>query len=247
MSHPKAASNQRRLWIILGGVLLAIVAAVGVLAQQQTGGADAATKPSESSEAGTPSAGEEEPPALSSLARRDADDPQAMGAVDAPVVLIEYADLRCTYCGLFASETLPEIVSEYVDSGKLRVEWHDAPVLGGSSPQAAIAQSAASAQGKFWEFNAAIYATGSSSKTEWTTESLIELAGTIDGLDVEAFTAELTNPKHEQLVSERAQQATQIGVRATPTFIVGDQVVQGAQPLEAMRTVIDEELQRAGA
>lgn len=242
MSNPKAVSNSRRLWIILGVVLLALVAVVGVLAQQNTG--DASPKPAAT--AGE-NADETEQPKLSSLARRDADDPQAIGDVDAPVVMIEYADLRCTYCGLFATETLPKIIEEYVADGQLRIEWHDAPVLGGSSPLAAVAQSAAGAQDRFWEFNHAIYATGSSSKTEWTRESLIELAGTVDGLDVAAFTAELDNPEHEQLVAQRGQQATQIGVRATPTFIVGDQVVQGAQPLEAISKVIDEELAAAGA
>lgn len=63
------------------------------------------------------------------MSRRIADDPTALGAVDAPVVMVEYSDYRCPFCGLFARDPLPVLVEKYVDSGELRIEWRDLPVF----------------------------------------------------------------------------------------------------------------------
>src|SRR5699024_5603667 len=65
--------------------------------------------------------------------RRDADDPMAIGDVDAPVVLIDYSDFQCPFCGKFARDTAPELIDEYVDEGILRIEWRDFPYLGDDS------------------------------------------------------------------------------------------------------------------
>ena len=52
--------------------------------------------------------------------RRDGEDPYAVGEVDAPVVLIEYADYRCSFCGKWALETKPGLM-EQVEDGTLRI------------------------------------------------------------------------------------------------------------------------------
>ena len=81
------------------------------------------------------------------LARRDADDYTAIGDVDAPLVMIEYSDYRCPYCALYATETQPELIKKYVDTGKLRIEWRDTPIFGEQSLDAAVAAPAAGEQG----------------------------------------------------------------------------------------------------
>ncbi len=67
------------------------------------------------------------------LARRDAGDALAQGRADAPVVLIEYADFKCGYCGKFARDTEPALVKKYVDDGTLRIEWRNFPIFGAES------------------------------------------------------------------------------------------------------------------
>ncbi|MFK4596736.1 hypothetical protein RKD30_003403 [Streptomyces pristinaespiralis] len=57
-------------------------------------------------------------PELERLARREAADPLAVGRADAPVVMIEYADFQCGYCGKFARDTEPELIKKYVDRGR---------------------------------------------------------------------------------------------------------------------------------
>jgi protein-disulfide isomerase len=234
-----------RLWItgILVGVVIVIVAIIGVIAQNQPApGAAPAPTGSAPAASGQPS----ESPQLSELARRDPADAAAKGSIDAPVVIIEYADFRCAYCAVFANEVLPTLLTEYVDAGLVRIEWRDAPVLGETSPDAAIAAHAAGAQGLFWEYNAALYATSPTGKTEWNRDALLGIGTAVPGLDVDAFTVALDDPAHAQRVIREAQESSAIGVSSTPTFIVGNTPVRGAQPLSAFREVIEQELAAAG-
>ena len=82
---------------------------------------------------------------LAQLARREADDPMALGREDAPVVMINYSEFQCPFCGKFARDTEPTLVRDYVDKGILRIEWRDFPYLGQESLTAAQAGRAAGA------------------------------------------------------------------------------------------------------
>ncbi len=247
MASQSVHNRQRstRLWItgILAGVAIVVIAIIGVIAQNQ---AAPGTVPSPTVSAPASAGQPSDAPQLSQLARRDPADAAAKGDVDAPVVIIEYADFRCAYCAVFANEVLPTLMTEYVDAGLVRIEWRDAPVLGETSADAAIAAHAAGAQGLFWEYNAALYATSPTGKTEWTRDALLGIAATVPGLDVAAFTVALDDPAHAQRVVREAQESTAIGVSSTPTFIVGNAPVRGAQPLSAFRDVIEQELAAAG-
>lgn len=248
-------STRLRLVWILGILLVIALGAVGIAAQQQPDAvnepgpaAPGAAEASPSEEASPPEsdAQQEQASELSQLARRDPADAAARGELTAPVVIIEYADFRCAYCAVFANEVLPTVMTEYVDTGLVRFEWRDAPVLGETSPEAAIAAHAAGAQGLFWEYSAALYATEPTGGTVWDQAAVTAIAATIPGLDVEAFTLALDDPAHAQRVAADLQEAQAIGVTGTPTFIVGNTPVQGAQPLEVFHEVIAQELAAAG-
>lgn len=225
-----------------------VLGAVGIAAQQpRASNPEGPAVPGATAESGSPESDEQQQqaPELSQLARRDPADTAAKGEVTAPVVIIEYADFRCAYCAVFANEVMPAVMAEYVEAGLVRVEWRDAPVLGKTSPNAAIAAQAAGAQGLFWEYADALFATEPTGSTVWDHDALMAVAETIPGLDVAAFAVALADPAHAQRVTENFQEAQAIGVSGTPTFIVGNTPVQGAQPLEAFRAVIEQELAAA--
>ena len=67
----------------------------------------------------------------------------AIGAIDAPVVLSEWVDFRCPFCAVFSRDVLPQLVQEYVDEGKVRIEVHDVAFFGDESLRAAVAARAA--------------------------------------------------------------------------------------------------------
>src|SRR5699024_7130071 len=94
---------------------------------------------------------------LGEQARREADDPFAIGPVDAPVVMVVFSDYRCPFCARYSRVTEAELVEKYVSEGQLRIEWRDFPVFGDASMLAARAGRAAAEQDRFWEFNNAVY------------------------------------------------------------------------------------------
>lgn len=184
--------------------------------------------------------------APSDLARRTPGDPTAMGSEDAPVVMIEYADLRCPFCGVFARDTLPQLEQKYVETGVLRIEWRDLPVFGEDSFQGALAARAAGEQGKFWEFTKAAYDIAPErGHASLTTEKLRELAEVAGVPDLEKFDADIKSAEFKSAVEEDAREASSIGATGTPTFLINGSPLVGAQPMAVFEKEIDAALQAA--
>ncbi len=177
------------------------------------------------------------------LERRKEGDPLAVGALDAPVVMVEYSDFRCPFCGAYARKTQPEIIKKYVDSGQLRIEWRDLPMLGEESVNGAVAARAAAEQGLFWEFNDAIYAAAPErGKAELNDQELLALAGRVGIPDMAKFTTDMKSPELLALVKADLAEGTGLGLNSTPTFVINNQAIPGAQPMEIFTQVIEEAL-----
>lgn len=237
-------SRSRTVRLITVSLGILVVAVVGILAQrsQQTG---SQPHTSAATPAATPTTTTSQSP-LAQLVRRDPDDPAAVGPVEAPVVLIEYADFTCKYCAAFAEQTLPALLAQYVEQGKLRIEWRDAPVLSQHSVNTAIAARAAARQNLFWQYYEALYARTFAGNSDWSRKELIDIAASIDKLDVPAFTKALDDPAIVQFVQKEARTSAALGVTGTPMFVLGEEVVNGAQPIEVFRQLIDAQLAEAG-
>ncbi len=175
--------------------------------------------------------------------RRDGEDPYAVGEVDAPVVLIEYADYRCSFCGKWALETKPGLM-EQVEDGTLRIEWRDFPVFGNESVDLAVAARAAAQQGLFWEYNEAIFTYQfEENNQDFTAEALTALAERVGVPDLEAFAADLGSEElRAEVQAEFDTSLSLLGQASTPQFLINDQYVGGALPLEDFQAVIEQEL-----
>lgn len=177
-------------------------------------------------------------PELEALARRDAADPLAVGRADAPVVMIEYADFQCGYCGKFARDTEPELVEKYVGDGILRIEWRNFPVFGEESRAAARAAWAAGRQGRFWEFHAAAYAEGAKEKG-FGKDRLDELAREAGVTDMRRFARDLASDAARRAVRKDQEEAYGLGATSTPSFLINGRPVAGAQPMETFTEAIE--------
>lgn len=235
-------------------VVLAAVAALGLVFGgvqlfQGGSGADAAAAGEVPADAGSSSgseAGTENAAGAPDVERRVEGDPMAIGDIDAPVVLSEWVDFRCPFCAVFSRDTLPTVVQEYVDTGKVRIEFHDVAFFGEESARAAAAARAAGEQGRYAEFVSAVYeAAPESGHPELPKEELIELAEKAGVKDIARFTTDMDDPKHAQAVAESTTRAQQLGVTGVPFFVVDGQAMSGAQPIESFRTLLDDSLSAA--
>nr|WP_307853834.1 DsbA family protein [Nocardioides palaemonis] len=186
--------------------------------------------------------------AAEQLARRNPDDPMALGDVDAPVVMVAYSEFQCPFCGKFARDTEPRLVEKYVDSGVLRIEWRDFPYLGTESWVAARGGRAAAAQDRFWEFEEAMYADQLPPNSgDLDADYLTSIAEDI-GLDVAEFREHLADVSAgEALVKEDFAEGQAIGVTGTPAFVINGVPVIGAQPIEVFEQTIEQAAEDAGS
>jgi len=176
--------------------------------------------------------------------RRDADDPFAVGALDAPVVISEFSDFECPFCSRFANTTEPTLMDAYVDAGLVRFEWNDMPVNGPMAEDAAKAGRAAAAQGKFQEYKKVLFTATAQTQghPNHTIEDFVRYAEEAGVPDLERFRADATDGTFDEAVQEAKIYGASIGVNGTPSFFIGESYVSGAQPTEVFEQIITEEL-----
>ncbi|WP_282793726.1 thioredoxin domain-containing protein [Streptomyces sp. CC224B] len=224
---------------------IAVMAAVAVAAGALGLASYSATKPDEpsasvaSGEKGS-AAGPRDGvfPELEALARRDARDPLAQGRADAPVVMIEFADFKCGYCGKFARDTEPDLVTKYVEDGTLRIEWRNFPIFGEDSERAARGAWAAGRQGRFWQFHEAAYAEGAKEKG-FGEDRLKELARAAGVKDVARFTRDAGSDAAKAAVRKDQEEGYKLGATSTPSFLINGRPIAGAQPESVFEQAIE--------
>lgn len=156
---------------------------------------------------------------------------------EAVLRVIEFSDYGCVHCANFHVESYPELYEEFVATGE--VAWKYVPVTIGGFPNgeaAALAGECAGEQGEWPAMRDRIFEL----REEWMQSEdaagLLEDVATEVGLDVTEFrTCVASSEEVRARLAEGNEIAQQIGVRATPTFIVAGQPVQGAPPLEAFQ------------
>jgi len=177
-----------------------------------------------------------------------ADHGRIEGDANAKTWLIVASDFQCPFCKDWHDESYKIVYDEYVRSGKLKVAYVNYPLQQHQNAEpAAEAAMCASAQGKFWPYHEALFAT----QHQWEilvppTAFLDSLAGAV-GLDKPAWQQCVASGKMKPLIEADHDRVAAAGVVSTPSFLIGDKVLAGAQPIATLRAAIDSELARSGA
>jgi len=168
----------------------------------------------------------------------------AKGNANAKVTVVEFADFRCPFCEKFFSDTEPQILKDYVDTGKVKFVFRNYAFLGPASAVAANAVECANDQGKFWEMYDYLYKNQppESDISMYTTDGLTTGAATTIGLNTDQFRSCLDTKKFDKNQAADLAEGQSIGVNGTPTFYVNGTQLVGAQPYAAIKAVIDQEL-----
>ena len=153
-------------------------------------------------------------------------DGNALGAADAPVTLVQYADFQCPSCLGHAVDIEPLLIEEYVRPGLLRIELRHLPVVGAESTTAARGAVCAAAQDRSWEFANRLFAiqAGEDFRRDggaFGEPALTALAGEL-GLDENAFAACLADPDTLGAVEADQAAARESGFQGTPSFVLDD-------------------------
>lgn len=171
-----------------------------------------------------------------------ADDDPFKGDKNAPVTIIEFSDYECPFCARFYSNTLPQIVSEYIDTGKVRFVYRDFPLsFHRNARPAAMAAECVGDQGgdeMYFKFHDKIF---ENQTAGLSTENLTAWATEV-GANTSEFTSCLESEKFGEEVDKDFADGQAAGISGTPGFFINGRKISGAQPFSVFKAIIDEEL-----
>jgi len=213
-----ANAARRRRFTRLGAVLgaAAVVVVILVAVSSSGGGSTASTSSSASSSA---VAGTQ---ASRSLLNGIPQKGLTLGNANAPVRVLEFADLQCPFCRDYSLGVMPGLVQKYVRTGKVRMEFHALAFIGPDSVRAARVAEAAGRQNKLWDVADLAYHNQGKENSGWATDAkLRSIAAAVPGLDVNQVFAARNSAAVTAQLTAASDLATRSGVNETPTFLVG--------------------------
>jgi protein-disulfide isomerase len=171
-----------------------------------------------------------------------------IGKSSSNLVMIEFSDYQCPFCGQYARETFPKIKELYIDSNKMDYAIADMPLpIHKSASKAAEAVHCAEDQGKFWEMHQQLMA-----KQDMLDKPSFYAANL--NLSLPQYEECLNSGKHAAEIRADIEMAAKLGITAVPGFILaakdpknplkakGIIALRGAMPLEMFRKEIDQAL-----
>jgi protein-disulfide isomerase len=202
----------KQIKVVLGLIALVAIAAVGAVALNLGSGSD------------EPSAGSVEVGNTAEVAEMLEGIPQSgatLGRADAPVTLVEYADLQCPFCAEWARNALPTLAWDYVRAGKLKIEFRGLTFVGEDSDKALRFALAAGEQNKLWHAVELLYWNQGAENTGWVTDARLDAVAAAIGLDGAALRARGDKTPVVHAIAESTTAARDDGVSSTPTILIG--------------------------
>lgn len=216
-----AAATRRRRLTQLGGVLAAAVVVIVIIVAASGGGSSTPHKIK---------SGQAVPGAVQAQALFAGIPEQGnrLGSPTAPVTLAEYVDLQCPVCRDYALSTFPSLVTQYVRTNKVQIQFHSLPVIDGPDGTTSQSQTAArfafavGQQNLLFPFAELMYENQQQESSGYLTTSYLQtIAGGIGGLNAAAATAGMNSAAVNGQVAADKAFATAHRADATPTFFVG--------------------------
>ena len=170
------------------------------------------------------------------------DDDAVKGDANAPVTIVEFSDYECPFCGKYVQETYPSIVSEYINTGKVKYVFRDFPLdFHLNAQKAAEAAECAGDQDQYWEMHDYLFA----NQDYLAVDNLKGYAKDL-GLDLAEFNDCLDSGKFADEVAADLLDGQAYGVSGTPAFFINGKLVSGALPFAAFKEEIDAALANVG-
>ncbi|MFU8867247.1 DsbA family protein [Natronococcus sp.] len=177
-----------------------------------------------------------------------------VGSSDAALDIYYWTDFQCPFCEEFERETLPDLVRDHVEPGRVRIVFIPLPYFGSDSMTAAVASRCAWAQVRdddpsaYWDWHAAVFDEQGEQESGWAdADALLEYTRSVSAIDDDDLETclEERGEGFESSIEDDAEQARSFEIAGTPTFVVFDPdsgaagTLVGAQPSERFDEAID--------
>ena len=168
-----------------------------------------------------------------------------IGNANAPVTMAYWYDYQCPFCQHNEEDTMPQIIKNYVDTGKVEIVFKDYQFLGPDSQTLGKVSRAVweVAPTKFYQWHKAIFDTQGTENTGWASNAKIlsittSVLGATDAQKVMALATTNADAYQKAMDADKAE-GSAMGVSGTPGAIIGKQLISGAQPYAAFQAAIE--------
>jgi protein-disulfide isomerase len=165
----------------------------------------------------------------------DVEGAPSRGAEKASVTVVEFTDYQCPYCRR-VQPTVQRLLDEHPDQVR-HVIKHNPLTIHPQAPGAAKAAIAAGRQGKFWEMHSRIF-----ENPRLISEEDLRARAREMGLDMDQFDEDLASEETAEIIASDQAEARRLGATGTPAFFINGRLLSGAQPYDAFKARVDQEL-----
>lgn len=143
-----------------------------------------------------------------------------LGDPKAPATLLVFEDPQCPFCQEWSLGTLPQVVTDYVKTGRVKLVYRGIEVISANSQLGLRASFAAGQRNKLWNFTEALYRQQGAERSGWITNALLESVASSVGLNGKALVAATTSPAVSADLRAAAAEASTFGINGTPMFVL---------------------------
>ena len=168
-----------------------------------------------------------------------------IGNPNAPLTIDYWFDYQCPFCQQDEENSIPQLVADYVNTGKVRLVFKDYAFLGTDSQTLGKYARAvwAVAPGQFYQWHKAIFDNQGTENTGWATQAkILAITTTVLGASDTAKVAQLVSANgatYQQQMDADKSQGTSYGISGTPAMVIGTQLVSGAVPYAQIKSAVD--------
>lgn len=172
-----------------------------------------------------------------------------IGNANAPVTIAYWYDYQCPFCQRNEEQTMPQIIKDYVDTGKAKIVFKDFEFLGPDSQTLGQYSRAVweTAPTKFYAWHKAVYDNQGTENTGWATQdkilSITKSVLSADETNKVVALVKSNGAEYQKEMDADKAEGSAMGISGTPAAIIGKQLISGAQPYAAFKQVIDLALQ----
>jgi protein-disulfide isomerase len=175
-----------------------------------------------------------------SLLIAKADKGRLLGRDSGTVWLVMISDFQCPYCKTWHDSSMAAVKRDYIDAGKVRMAYLNLPLPQHPHARAeAEAALCAAAQNKFWPYSEALFHDQEVISKRADVKPYLDSLARANAVEMTEFARCRKSKAIASLIESDMAQARQAGVRSTPSFLVGQFLVEGAAPYKDFRRAID--------
>lgn len=170
-----------------------------------------------------------------------------LGDSDAPVTVVEFGDFKCPACKAWGENIFPQLVKDYVDTGKVKFSFINVLFHGEGSKLASLAAESVYKQNPeaYWEFHKALFNAQPSKNhdSSWvTTDKIIEVASDVSGIDTSKLKSAIESNSEMNEVNKDKELVTEFDVQLTPTIMVNGTMIEDPFNYDAIKKAIENAL-----